>query len=293
MRQPARVIEIPSAPPARQPISGEVGPPIMDEQGTPAFFDPIRDKRHGDPIDIPRETIAALIPPRPKQPGVEVKCDPANRELIVFFNSNIICVLKWLPSIQRFLIKRCQELLPKNPRSATWLQHQGTLHDCWRVAGELGVTVEEFQESFVEMPPEIPWTGKDCPENRTDCQLTYAGDPRSTAMPDLACRTCNARFKMLQDGRLQLMDAGTGGGEADTAGTISATPRPSRPEVPFGRDLVRYQGMGKAKLEKLEEHGIRSWEDILRLGNEALAAIPGFSGRTADFLIEIAKEKTL
>jgi len=261
--------------------------------GYPTITPEERDSR-GKGIDLPRETVAALVPPKSKEPGVEVECVPSDRELVVRFRGNIVCVLKWLPALQRFLIKRCQELLPNNTRSATWLQYQGTLHQAWQVAGELGVTVEEFQTSFVEMPPEIPWTGRDCPEHRTDCAITYAGNPTPTTKPDLACRTCGARFKLGEDDKIILLNGPSSGGEGSPADFGGQRPAPQpTPQPSFERDLVRYQGMGRAKLEKLQEHGITSWQGLLKAGPEFLAAIPGFSPRTAEFLLEIAKEKAL
>jgi hypothetical protein len=175
------------------------------------------------------------------------------------------------------------------------------LAGAWRVCCEYGISIEEFQRAFRDLPPAVQWSFEKCPvpEKRQQmaCKLFYwnpDGDPRSTAAPDIKCRTCQAVFAMDDKGNLTLKEGPAAAGERRSvaaAGQTTEAPVAARPSIPFEREFLRYQGGTKARLAQLQDAGADSWAGIAERGLPWLVSI-GWKEELAEQMLEIAREHT-
>lgn len=282
-------------------------PPLM---GNKARADLLARELHNLRSDSPivdMEAVKDLSIPRPKQEGVTVQCDQESREIVVSYKGWIVCIVTWIVNGSQFRIKRRVEVAVGCKQTHEYFSG---FKEAWRVLMEYGVTPQEYQQAFVDLPPQVEWHFDKCPEGRTDCQLnmTFKRDPRDTdEMPGYYCRRCGSEFQSVEFEKdrydVRLVNRGTL--LSSVEGPIvterpsgldrpigDGAPRSSTLEIPFEKDILRYQGMGRTRLEALKANGIDSWEKLAVKEPEEVSLIRGFSGRSALLLIEIAREKT-
>lgn len=244
------------------------------------------DRNQGDRSPFVLDELDPLVIPKPKEEGIVVTVNPGDRELVITFKEQIVAVVWWRPNVGRFRVKR-RIAIDSEGRKQQMVEHWETFPATWRLCCDYGVTTAEFQAAFRDLPPQVKWTFDQCPWERTDCQLRLE-DPKSRALPNLLCKRCGARFKQAEDGECTLIDRGV---NPFTPREVAVAPAaPAKPAVPFDVDFCRYQGLGKAKLDQLSKHSIASWQQLASLSPEFLKRL-GWSQRTIDMALEIAKEK--
>lgn len=327
MKQVGRVLEVPYKPGEKIPTVKQEAPVVpLPESTNPELPSEIDGAARADLVVRPSDLVPSgtpipevpldimgLIPAQEKQPGIEVTPNAGDRELVIFYKGTQVCWIKYLPGAGLFVIKRRIELDGGNQQVT---QYQDRLKEAWRVAGLYGVSPAEFQQAFKDLPPEVNWTFDCCPWGRMDCDLSYSKtDPRTRINPDLLCRKCGCRFSSNHMGNVTLKDPGK-----DPDGKMNVplktarkqepfipiekpredvvievrgeTPKPEKKRVSFSYDIMRYRGIGAAKVQVLQDNGFRSWRDIANPENRSkLLGLSGISTNLANFLIEIAEEK--
>jgi len=280
-------------------------PPLMGKAARADILAAELASQRSDTPIVNMEAVKDLNIPRAKPEGIEVEVQQTSKEIIVRYKGWIVCVVAWSVNSGQFRIKRRVSVAVGEKQTHEYFHG---FKEAWRVLMEYGVTPAEFQQAFVDLPPQVEWHFDKCPEGRRDCQLHYkfSGDPRSSQeMPLLHCRRCGSDFSMVDKGstvEVQLVLRGSliGAGvpetreEADQAPSArGASPAPTAvKQVPFAKEVIRYQGMGPTKLASLQASGVDSWEKLAMANVEELSRIRGLGGRLALMLIEVAKEKT-
>lgn len=249
--------------------------------------------------DIPSSALESLAIPIPRPKGITVELRPAERTIIVSFEGRVVAVLRWLQQGGSFHVKRRVNYAPGSGVGANEpIEYKCALPEMWRQCCQFGITIDEFQQAFKELPPTIEWKFDMCPwpdqQRQMNCKLDMKGDPRSKATPGLRCRVCKAEFSMDEKGQnLTLTEVGEDpDGARLVQSTTLAPPPPPASSVPFEKDFTRYQNAGKAKLEQLQAAGIGSWAQLSALEVEELVQQFGWHRKHAEALLEIAKEKT-
>jgi hypothetical protein len=288
---------------------GRVIPLGGDEQGTMVELPTIMDgkiradamvaevmRNQRDKPDLPDEAIAALELPGRRPEGITIEIDSTERHIIVHFKGKVVAVLRWARSVGKFLVKRHLQA-EKGVQTNQPVQYFTNLVGVWAICREYGISVSEFQQAFREMPPQVQWTFEQCPWHSMDCKLVMAGDPQSTAVPDIACRTCKARFGMDEKGALALKMKGEDPRPSlqESVPDIFAKPPPeprfTAPSAPFAEDFRRYRYATQSRLSQLADCGLDSWEALAQHGATYLRSKLGWKKAHADEFEAIAKEK--